>query len=76
MTQCENMGSIVGNKQCPNESTHRIVLTDGGDDYESFLCPTCFTGFREEMVKQGLRPKNEAAPEPSVEIGNASKVET
>lgn len=58
--QCENEGSIVGNKQCPNESTHRVQLRHNGEDYETFLCTTCFVGFREEMLEAGLAPTNEA----------------
>lgn len=71
MKQCENEGGIVGNKPCANEATHRIVLTDGADDYESFLCPACFTGFREEMIKQGLRPKNEAPGQSEIPDGGS-----
>ena len=66
MTQCENEGSVVGNKRCPNDSTHRVQIRQGDDDYESFLCGACFVGFREEMIKSGLRPTNEAGQAPGV----------
>lgn len=57
---CENEGTSVGGKPCPNEATHRALLRHDGDDYETFLCPTCFAGFREEMIANGLHPKNDA----------------
>lgn len=59
-TRCENEGSSVGNAQCPNDATHRVKIRHGDDDYETFLCSTCFAGFREEMIKSGLAPRNEA----------------
>ncbi len=64
-TQCENEGSVVGNKRCASAATHRVVIHEGEDDYESFLCGPCFAGFREEMIQSGNRPLNEAALEPS-----------
>ena len=55
----ENEGASVGGKPCSNAATHRVLIAHDGDDYESFLCPECFTGFREEMVKSGMPPRNE-----------------
>lgn len=56
---CENEGTSVGGKPCPNAATHRVTFWEGQDEYESFLCGECFVGFREEMIKIGLRPRNE-----------------
>lgn len=60
--KCENEGSVVGNKPCPNEATHRVQITYDADDYETHLCPSCFAGFRAEMIESGHKPKNEALP--------------
>lgn len=57
--RCENEGSVVGNKQCPSEATHRVLIHRPDGDYESFLCEPCFTGFRAEMIASGLNLTNE-----------------
>ena len=56
---CENEGASVGNKPCPRKATHRVTIWRGEDEYESFLCPECFAGFREQMVERGMPPRNE-----------------
>lgn len=60
MNTCENEGESVGNKPCGKAATHRVTIWRGEDEYESFLCPECFVGFREQMVKSGLPPRNES----------------
>ena len=67
MRTCENEGTSVGSKPCVNAATHRVLVAHKGDDYESFLCTDCSTGFREEMIRQGLRPRNEPAESSSKE---------
>lgn len=62
--RCENEGSVVGNKQCPNDASHRVLIHRPDGDYESFLCGQCFAGFRAEMVEAGLDPINEAKEKP------------
>jgi hypothetical protein len=59
--RCENEGSVVGNKQCPNDATHRVLIRREDGLYESFLCGGCFVGFREEMKAIGLDPTNEGS---------------
>ena len=59
MNLCENEGTSVGNKSCSRPATHRVTFSQGEDEYESFLCPECFQGFRDEMIASGLPPRNE-----------------
>lgn len=59
VVRCENYGS---GSQCANDATHCVRFWTDGDEYESSLCPACFAGFREEMIKNGMMPRNEVVP--------------
>lgn len=55
--QCENYG---GGARCPRQATHRVRLDLEDGEYESEVCAECFDGFRAEMIKRGMPPRNEA----------------
>lgn len=57
-SQCEN---YAGGSRCPSTATHQIRLSLDDGEYESALCSACFEGFRSEMIKKGLPPRNESA---------------
>lgn len=64
--RCEN---FAGGAQCPGDATHtvRIDLDDG--TYESELCGQCFDGFRDEMRKRGMPPRNDASEHKGTDHG-------